>query len=501
MTFRKFRFVWMTGLLFSIIFSISFFVVQPQTSQTGIPPQMLEEINLLTQKVNDLLEEKESIKNSSLQELIDSEEHGQFRLLFRDWSVKLSKSGEAVPQTSNTFFTRLNDSEFSMAIPVGKHDVKGAIIVTRQLPPTTSQSSLIYQLLFSAGLTVFILSLINLRKARGLTKPVDRLCQQFTRYRREQENSDMQFPQPKQKQSQLERRIDILEDLWTRFQHVQQQLADKVEALKRSEKEKEATIAQLELAKEQERRLAELGHALAEFGHDIGNANGAITSFVSLLLKILDKDTISQIELAKCLMFVRRIKIASASVGGLTSDILEFAKGKTELHVNQVELGQFVSYLEVNLGFISDLPVEIDYPDEEELWLSMDDNKITRVIVNLVKNAWEKLEDDGVIRIAFTPDHKQQLTVSVTDNGRPIPQNILEKLFKPFETQGKSKGTGLGLTICKKIVEAHGGTILAENLPDNAGVRFSFTLPDSVQSQITYSNMSPSVQMNSPSMG
>ena len=140
-----------------------------------------------------------------------------------------------------------------------------------------------------------------------------------------------------------------------------------------------------------------------------------------------------------------------------------------------------VTQLEVNLGFITDLPIQYIYPGDVELNLKIDDNKIIRVIVNLVKNAWEKLEEEkGRILVEFIPDEQSGITIAVTDNGFPIPDSILSNLFRPFHTEGKAKGTGLGLTICKKIIEAHGGRITAENLPQKAGVRFSFNLPDCV---------------------
>lgn len=485
MSFRKLHFVWIAGLFFSLVYAASYSFFQEPPQQSGIPPKTLEEINQLSERVSDILEKRESIKNTSIQKMIDEGQNGEFRLLYRDWSVKLHQQGTSKPKTSNTFFTRVGTSEFSLAVPVGKYEVKGVIVVTKKMPTVQeAQSNFLHPLFFSFAITSLFLSLLAWKKARNLTKPIDRLCQQFTKYRRENENSDIELPQVKQKQSPLSRRVDILEDLWSRFQSVQYQLKDNVEALRRSEKEKEATIQELERAKVQERRLVELGHALAEFGHDIGNANGAIMSFVSLILNILEQKTVGAMELTKCLVFIRRIKIASTTVSGLTSDILEFAKGKTELNVAEVQLNDFVAKLEVNLGFNADMPTEFDFPEDQNLCLKMDEGKILRVIVNLVKNAWEKLdEEEGEILISFRPGENQRLTVAVTDNGHPIPDGILQNLFKPFATQGKAEGTGLGLAICKKIVDAHGGNIQAENLSQNSGVRFSFALPNCVGSQ------------------
>ncbi len=482
MVLKKSSFILMAGLCFLGVFGLSFLLFERPSTKRVIPVETLNQLNELSRTISDLLEKNEPEKSRTIQELLDGGQFGEFQLLYRDWSIKQYKTGNMEPEPNNIFFDQLENFQFSLAIPVGKHQVKGIIVATRPLILLEHPFGLLlFQTLFSLAATFLILGLVIWNKARVLINPIDRLCQQFTKYRREQETTDINLPRIRLKQSPLERRIEILEDLWSRFFSIQEQLADKVEALKQSETEKEKTIEALERAKEQERRLVELGHALAEFGHDIGNANGAVTSFVGLLLKTLEKKSVNAMDLTRCLMFIRRIKIASTTVSGLTSDILEFAKGKTELRIGQHRLRDCVTQLEVNLGFIADLPIQYKYPGDAELNLKIDDNKIIRVIVNLVKNAWEKLEEEkGRILVEFIPDEQSGITIAVTDNGFPIPDSILSNLFRPFHTEGKAEGTGLGLTICKKIIEAHGGRITAENLPQKAGVRFSFNLPDCV---------------------
>ena len=72
---------------------------------------------------------------------------------------------------------------------------------------------------------------------------------------------------------------------------------------------------------------------------------------------------------------------------------------------------------------------------------------------------------------------EEQAIVSVKDTGHGISKEVLPKLFSKFTTSDSSTGTGLGLYICKNIVEAHGGKIWAENNSDENGATFSFTLP------------------------
>lgn len=499
MLLRKSHFLALAGFFFTIAFVSSFLIFEDPSKESVIPLETLKQINELAQSVNEILEQKEPDKNLAIQKMIDDGEYGDFQLLYRDWSVKSSKTGTAALEASNAFFQQLGESQFSLAVPVGKYQVKGVIVATREISAQGQSQPFALQVLFSLALTFLLLGAVVWVKVKDLLKPIDRLCQHFTRYRREQETTEINLPQPRRKQSALERRVEILEDLWERFQSIQWQLADKVEALKKSEAEKEKTIEKLERAKEQERRLVELGYAVAEFGHDIGNANGAVITFSELLLKNLEKESIEAMDLARCLMYSRRINIAARTVDDLKKDILEFVTGKTVLSLGRHEVNECVSQLEVILGFIGDLPMDYETPSDE-LFLKIDRNKIIRVIVNLVKNAWQKFqESEGSIRIAFRPDGKSGITISVTDSGSPIPESILPHLFEPFQTQGKAEGTGLGLAICKKIIESHGGKIAAKNLPKGAGVCFSFYLPNSVEAPPSRATLPASALLNASS--
>ncbi len=69
------------------------------------------------------------------------------------------------------------------------------------------------------------------------------------------------------------------------------------------------------------------------------------------------------------------------------------------------------------------------------------------------------------------------MTVAIKDEGRGIPEEILEKIFDKFYTIGKRQGTGLGLAICKGIIEAHNGTIDVSSRRAEQGCTFYFTLP------------------------
>jgi signal transduction histidine kinase len=103
-----------------------------------------------------------------------------------------------------------------------------------------------------------------------------------------------------------------------------------------------------------------------------------------------------------------------------------------------------------------------------------DASHLKQVFINLLKNASEASGTDGriTIRSGFSP---QWVTVSFTDTGSGIEPAALPQIFKPFFTT-KAGGTGMGLSVCQKIIEAHGGRIEASNASPR-GAEFSILLP------------------------
>lgn len=103
-------------------------------------------------------------------------------------------------------------------------------------------------------------------------------------------------------------------------------------------------------------------------------------------------------------------------------------------------------------------------------------NQITQVLLNLVVNAAQAIPTRGVIELGIT-QRDGKAVVTVRDNGHGIAPEHIAKMFTPFfTTKSSGEGTGLGLYVSRSIVEAHGGTIHAENMEDG-GARFTIELP------------------------
>jgi two-component system sensor histidine kinase HydH len=108
----------------------------------------------------------------------------------------------------------------------------------------------------------------------------------------------------------------------------------------------------------------------------------------------------------------------------------------------------------------------------------VDRDQLSQAFLNLILNSLESMEEGGKIRIVLKraeEEGRDLLKVSISDTGRGIPREDLDKVFEPFFST-KRKGTGLGLAIVNQIVEGHGGEIQVESM-EGEGTTFRITLP------------------------
>jgi signal transduction histidine kinase len=169
----------------------------------------------------------------------------------------------------------------------------------------------------------------------------------------------------------------------------------------------------------------------------------------------------------------------------LTENILDITKiennsmelKKEEFILNRIVLESFTDFAN-QLSREQKKSVKLTLAlDEGDILVVADKHRINQVISNLLNNAI-KFTKQGHITISTAKEKKygKEVIVKVTDSGSGIDPDIMSRLFTKFATKSHT-GTGLGLYICKSIVEAHGGKMWAENNRDGRGAAFSFSLP------------------------
>mgnify|MGYP001584438352 FL=1 len=183
--------------------------------------------------------------------------------------------------------------------------------------------------------------------------------------------------------------------------------------------------------------------------------------------------------------FVANTRLAIDRMTTLLDDMLAVSKiGSDELplRLENVSAADFLrAHLEAFEGqaYESEIRCVLDCPPD--LSARFDPSLMGRVIENLISNAFKYTPKGGVIQVTASAD-SQWVCFSVRDNGSGIPdeykQRIFEKYFQAPDHEGQRarQGTGLGLTFCRLVVEAHGGRIWVEDA-EGGGSNFIFWLP------------------------
>ena len=156
----------------------------------------------------------------------------------------------------------------------------------------------------------------------------------------------------------------------------------------------------------------------------------------------------------------------------VVSDLQAFVK-PVEVHKQTVNLKQLIVGL---LGQI-DVPanVKTNMQVDDALTADIDTQLLKRVLINLVTNAVQAMPEGGELTIKTQTNNQGQIQLIVEDTGVGIADEIKHKIFTPMFTT-KSKGQGFGLAVCKRVLEAQGGTISFESQVGK-GTRFTIELP------------------------
>ncbi|MDF2962890.1 MAG: signal transduction histidine kinase [Paenibacillus sp.] len=159
----------------------------------------------------------------------------------------------------------------------------------------------------------------------------------------------------------------------------------------------------------------------------------------------------------------------------LTAEFLQFSKPHAtqfKIHPIQPCIQRVISLLDSET---SRLGHQIHFDTEvQPVYMLMDQDKMLQLLLNLIKNAFEAMPDQGSVNIRLYINGKNAV-MEIADTGGGIPETELDKIFLPFYTT-KDSGTGLGLSICHKIVQDHEGTMEVESVMGK-GTKFIITVP------------------------
>lgn len=236
---------------------------------------------------------------------------------------------------------------------------------------------------------------------------------------------------------------------------------------RKMEKELEDTRMQLVQAD----KMAALGKLAAGVAHQINNPLSGIGLFAQLLMEEQDLGEEAKKD-------VQRIIDDTKRCSDTVKELLEFAKQsayKSSAQDINKSLERTLFLLEKQALF-QDVQVKKEL-DRELPFITCDLQQISHVFMNLVLNALQAMQGEGKLTLKTYLGAQKNLRVEIADSGPGIPEYVLPNIFLPFySTKEAGEGTGLGLSVAYRIVENHGGRIIADNLPQGGAI-FIVELP------------------------
>ena len=239
-------------------------------------------------------------------------------------------------------------------------------------------------------------------------------------------------------------------------------------------------------------KMESLGRLAGGIAHDFNNIIGGVLGYASLMREVSAPDS----DVGR---YAESIEAAASRAAELTQQLLAFARGK-KAEVQEVDLNAVIDETLALLSLGVDPNISVQFEPAANLAPTrVDLDQINQLLLNLLINARDAIQGQGVIRIAtdlvdIDESARAQLSldgtgsyvrVSIEDDGCGMPADVLRHIFEPFfTTKTHTEGYGLGLSVVYGVVEAHGGAIRVDSEPDN-GTRIEVYLPASGTSPVS----------------
>jgi len=221
-------------------------------------------------------------------------------------------------------------------------------------------------------------------------------------------------------------------------------------------------------------RLATIGETATMVGHDLRNPLQGISGAAYNIRKHLGAASDPSVT-----DMLGVIDNGVQYANRIVNDLLDFSR-EAQIHLLPTTTKSIVKQALTNAKIPDNIRIEDVMLNDFEILA--DESKMNRVITNLIQNAVDAMPDGGILSISSTKEN-DLVSIRVTDTGIGISRDNLVKLWNTLFTT-KSKGMGLGLPICKRFIEAHGGTLSVETTLGK-GSTFTVTIPIRTASEVS----------------
>ncbi len=236
------------------------------------------------------------------------------------------------------------------------------------------------------------------------------------------------------------------------------------------------TSSQMSLRSDLEQigRLAALGQITAGVAHEFNNIITSVLGWTQIASQNAEPSSIMSSALEIIESNARRAQEIASRLLGVSRPTEDMLGSFSVVNVVE-EVLRLLSWEMSNVG----IQVVRSFQSEDHCF--GDDNRIGQVFINIIRNAMDAMPGGGSLYVSSQRDG-EQVQVAFADTGPGMPKEVLDQIFDPFFTtkrRGDKQthgGTGLGLAVCRDILEEHGGKIEVESVP-NQGTRFAISLP------------------------
>ncbi len=246
-------------------------------------------------------------------------------------------------------------------------------------------------------------------------------------------------------------------------------------------KEVDSKTKELQMANE---KLKELDKMKDEF---IGIASHELKSPIQPILGFAELARTGDIDQKEAWDGVLELGTKLQDLANAVLDVSRIESDRLELYLENIKINDLILEITKSQKIGLKKPVIIRENLDENIEVEIDRVRIAQVFRNLVNNAIKFTQKGSITLETHVYPDKNMIQVKISDTGLGIPDEILDKIFQKFVTKGNKyenqSGSGLGLFLCKGIIEAHGGQIAAHNNFE-CGATFEFTLPISNKKKI-----------------
>jgi len=411
---------------------------------------LIENREALRSLAENLLQEKDvqsvKIRDENKQILVDLSKQDQLSNEYKEaLSLTVAKGRD---QNISDRFTLPSGERESVSPDDESKEIIGHVeVVFSKKGIVDTISGMRRNMFFLAILATTLGCVVALYFSISIVKPVRRLAKATTRIA----------------QGEWETKLPI--DTWDEVGQLTDSFNKMSDSLIRKRRELEETYK--ELAKRE--RMAEIGNFSMMIAHELKNPLGIIKGSVDIIAKEGVRAKVGR-------TMVEYIQEEVKRLNRLVEDFLSFAR-PNPVHKSLVDINQVITKMVTLTPFPEfkgkdfSLKVELSKEIPE---INIDEHQIYQTLLNLFSNAIQAIPKGGEITFK-TEKSRNGILISIMDNGIGIPDEEKEKVFEPFFTK-KERGTGLGLSVVKKIIDNHQGEIKITNR-EGGGTVFSIWLP------------------------